>query len=125
MQKDYGDLNIFNAIPLLIALIICIPYTLFFNKKDRRIAEQNIHSLTGPWHRDVYEDKNISSEMREQLRLKWDIIDDGIDLDKKKEYYKNSSAIARKFFKRNNIDLYSEDFDPEYVAKCIREQEIC
>lgn len=39
------------------------------------------------------------------------------------KYPKGLKRVS-KFFKRNNIDIYSENFNLEYVAKCVREQEI-
>ena len=97
--------------------IIGLPAYLF-SKTDRRVAEQNIHSLSSAWHRTIQEISITPNEVK-HLEDKWDIILDGTYLDT------GISKEVRKFFKRNNIDLYSKDFDPEYVAKCIKEQEIC
>lgn len=117
MDNKIENLNIFNAIPLLLMCIIGLPFFLF-NKSDRRIAEQNVISLISPkW--DAIQNESLSEAERKHLKEKWNIISRGTYLDR------GISKEVRNFFKRNNIDIYSEDFDPEYVAKCVKEQEIC
>lgn len=131
-----------KGITLLGAFFLCIwgvieelihPNSFFEFMENRRIAEENASTLI----RYRGEERiNYLADKNNELKLKWNMVIRAITFHlhsgrytTQEQHqllkYKDVCERVREFFKRNNIDLYSEDFDPEYVAKCIREQEIC
>ena len=124
--RTYPDVGPFSLIGIIIMGIVAgITYLLFGDtKKDRRIAEQNEHHIAGVWYRDIH-DESLSVEEREYLDRRWTIVGRGFS----EILYDcggtwDNAVICEDFMKQYNIDLYSEDFDPEYVSQCVKDWKI-
>ena len=98
--------------------------------ESRRIAEGNSHTILKYGGMECRKDSTNNI-----LDLKWDMIYRAImfhlhsgryttEEQHRLLKYKNVCKRVFNFFERNNIDIYSDNFDIEYLAKCVREQDI-
>lgn len=115
-MKFFNKIFEILCIPILLITLLALTVYSIFDKTNYEAAWKNESKLL----------KHISSEWIHTHQKEYRIIIKGVVyLKNHKKILNEESRIMYDFFKRNNIDLYSENFDPNYVAKCIREQEIC
>ena len=133
----FGKVTCFLGVILLVAWGVIEellhPNSLFEFMESNRKAEERLHSFYQYKYDELQ--KCCSEIERNNLDLKWDMVIRAVTFylhsgryttDEQHQLlkFKNVCKQVFDFFKRNNIDIYSKDFDVEYVAKCIKEQEI-
>ena len=124
-------IEILTQIGGLFLLILSVPW--FFTKsyskwcEEQENAEENYNSLAIPFQSML--NKCKSKKEKEQLKEKINLIDSyfylalhsGRTPDVK---YPKDVKKVHFFLKRNNIDIYSDNFNIGYLTKCVREQDI-
>ena len=121
-MKFFRKISDILCIPIVLLMLMALVISDIF-KNDK-----NHYNYKNAWKNEERLFKCFPKDFTKRPdRKKWITILKGVySLKYHTDPYNNDSAkVTKEFFKRNNIDLYSENFDPEYVAKCIREQEIC
>ena len=101
--------------------------------EERRKAEEHLRSFYKYRYDDIQ--KCNSETEKNDLDLKWDMIIRAVTFhlhsgrytteeQHRLLKYKDVCKRVFDFFKRNNIDIYSDNFNVEYLTKCVREQDI-